>query len=266
MPNRKPIIDEEIVLYETQGHVAIITLNRPKARNAVSKAMREKITKAQKAAENDKNIRIVILTAAGTAFSAGTDLSEGYTAEDGTHFDYSVTDYKPLIDAISISKKTYIAAINGIVGGVSLSLVMACDLAIMSEDASMFSPFANIGLVPDGGTSWYLLQHLDYKRAYAAIIECGQISAQTCLDTGMVNKVVPASDLRDAAIAWGQRLSACSPLALQYSKEILRAASSMTRQQVALLESEYQNKCSNSEDSKNAIAAFFKKQTPVFKG
>jgi len=181
-------------------------------------------------------------------------------------FDNSVRDYKPLLDGIVKSDKIYLAAINGFAGGVALGMCLGADLAIMADDATVFSPFANVGLVPDGGASWDFLKAMGSKRAFAAIAECQRLDANTCLELGMVNKVVSAETLLESAQAWANELAERSPLSLKYTKKILRQAATLSREQTALLESEYQMKCANSEDSAMAIKAFVTKQKPVFKG
>lgn len=256
-----------LVTYETDGHVAVITLNRPEAMNAMNKALRAEMADAQKKAESDDNIRVVVLTGSGRAFSSGTDLKEGLggTPEHGL-FDNSIRDYKPLVDGVAKSKKIYIAAINGFAGGVALGLALGSDLAIMADDATIFSPFIGIGLVPDGGASWFYLHHLGYKRAFEAMAEGTRLDAQTCLDAGMVNKVVPAASLRDEAVSWAKTLSEKAPLALQSLKMIMREAATSSQEQTARLESEHQMIMANSEDSREGIMAFVQKRKAEFKG
>lgn len=257
--------EPSLVSYSTDGHVAIITLNRPEAMNAMNAKMRSEISDAQFQAEHDENVRIVVLTGSGNSFSAGTDLKEAASIE-GEAFDNSITDYKPLVDGITKSQKIYIAAINGITGGVSLGFALGADLAVMSDQATIFSPFSNIGLVPDGGASWFMLQHLGHKRAFAAIAECTRLDPQTCLNAGMVNKVVPHDTLQDETLAWAKSLAERAPLSLRYTKQLLHAAATIPREDAARLESEYQNKCARSEDSKTGIMAFVTKQKATFKG
>ncbi len=254
-----------IVSYDTNGHVATLRLNRPKAMNAFDAQMRAALGHAQAKAEADENIRVVVLTGSGRAFSAGTDLKEA-TQVKGRIFDNSVSDYKPLVDGVTKSQKIYLAAINGVAGGVALGLAMGADLAIMSDQATIFSPFANIGLVPDGGSSWFLLKHLGAKRAFAAIAECTHLDPQTCLDAGIVNKVVPHAQLDEAAATWAASLAQRAPLSLRYTKQLLRANATLSLEDSARLESEYQNMCLACEDANNAIMAFINKQPPVFKG
>lgn len=255
------------VAYSKEGHVATIRIDREKAMNAMDTATRAGIRAAQQMAEDDPEVRIVVLTGTGRAFTSGTDLKElvEFRTKHGM-FDISVRDYKPILDAITESDMIYIAAINGVAGGIGLSVALSCDLAIMGEGASCFAPFSNISLVPDGGLSWLLLQHMGSKRAFEAIAEAQHIAAKDCLEMGLVNRVVPDGDLAGAAAEWAASLAERAPLSLAYSKRILRAAHTQSHAQTALMESEYQNKCANSEDSGTAIAAFLTKQKPVFKG
>ncbi|WP_171006856.1 enoyl-CoA hydratase/isomerase family protein [Shimia litoralis] len=258
---------EPNVKYSVDGKVATIQLNRAKAMNAMNTEVRQEILTAQAKAEADDAVRVVILTGSGTSFTSGTDLKElGDFATRKGMFDISVRDYKPIIDAITQSPKIYIAAINGVAGGVGLSIALSTDLAVMGESATCFAPFSNIGLVPDGGLSWLLLQHMGSKRAFAAIAQADMIDAATCRELGLVNKVVPDEDLRAEAAEWAAMLAERAPLSLSYAKKIMRAAHTQSHEQIALMESEYQMKCANSEDSGNAISAFFTKQKPVFKG
>jgi len=259
--------DFETVTYTADDHVAVISLQRPDQMNAFDEDMRRDLATAQKLAETDENIRVVILTGSGRAFSAGTDLKEfaKMIAPSGI-FDNSIRDYKPLIDGIAQSDKIYIAAINGFAGGVALGLSLGADLAIMADDAKIFSPFANIGLVPDGGATWHLFQSMGYKRAFAAIAECERLDAQTCMEMGMVNKVVPASELQSAALTWAHNLAEKAPLSLRYTKKILRQVSTMSRAETARLESEYQMIVARSDDAKTAVKAFISKEKPTFKG
>jgi len=210
----------ETVSYETEEHVAIISLERPGDMNAFNAQMRADFAKAQQAAENDDNIRVIILTGSGRAFSAGTDLKEfnPSASTDGV-FDNSIRDYKPLLDGITRSPKIYIAAINGFAGGVALGLALGADLAVMGESAIVFSPFTDIGLVPDGGASFHLYHGLGYKRAFAAIAECTRVDAKTCFEMGMINKIVPNDKLMEETKAWAHSLSIRAPLALSYSKK-----------------------------------------------
>ncbi len=258
--------DETPLLYETDGAVAIITMNRPDALNAISAKMREEFAATFAKVEADDEIRTVVLTANGRAFSAGTNLMEDFLADREDVTDHIMRDYKPLIDAIGTSDKTYIAALNGLCGGVAIGFALNCDLAVMADDAFIFMPFANISLVPDGGSSWLFLDRLGYKRAFAAILEGERLDAQTCKEAGMVNKIVPAAEVKQTAIDWAHKLSQIAPLTLLHSKRLLREVVDMNFEQTVKREAEIQHICMSSEDFEEGVAAFSEKRKPVFKG
>jgi len=258
--------DTPHLTYETDGPVAIITLSRPDAMNAVSARMRTEIAWAQKQAEDDRDIRVIILTGEGRAFSAGTDLKEGTRQGNASVTEHILKDYKPLIDAIGDSGKIYMAAINGVCAGVSLGMALNCDLAIMAEEAFLFMPFANIGLIPDGGSSWLFLQQLGYKRAFSAIMEGTQLDGQFCLEHGLVNRVVPKANIRQTAIDWAKSLAEKAPLSATFTKQILRAGQDLSFDEAIKFEAECQHYCEISKDSQEGIQAFKDKRKPVFKG
>ena len=257
----------DLLSYETDGHVAVITLQRPEAMNAFNRELRAALRDAQAEAEADDAVRVVVLTGSGRAFSSGTDLKEGLGGDPASGlFDNSVRDYKPLVDGVAKSDKIYISAINGFAGGVALGLALGSDLAVMADDATIFSPFIGIGLVPDGGASWWFVHHLGYKRAFAAMAQGTRLDAKTCLEAGMVNRVVPAAELREASVAWAHELAAQAPLALQALKRIMRAATTETQENIARLESEHQMIMANTEDSREGIMSFVQKRKPEFRG
>ncbi|MGC6512128.1 MAG: enoyl-CoA hydratase/isomerase family protein [Parvibaculales bacterium] len=258
--------EETPLLFERDGPVGIITFNRPKALNAISGQMRTELAELYKEIEGDDSLRVIVLTANGRAFSAGTNLMEDFLKDRENVTDHIMQDYKPLIDAIGASDKTYICALNGLCAGVAIGFALNCDLAVMAEDAFIFMPFANISLVPDGGSSWLFLDRLGYKRAYAAILEGDRLDARTCLDAGMVNKVVPADQVRETAIAWGKKLAGLAPLSLTHTKRLLREAVDMSFDETVKREAEIQHICMSSEDHQEGVAAFSEKRAPVFKG
>ena len=258
---------EETVLYSEDEHVALIALNRPNAMNASSRQLRAELTAAMTAAEENANIRVVVFTGEGKGFSAGADLREPFNEHYDTITEHILADHKPIVDHIASSEKTYIAALNGATAGVAVAYALSCDLVIMAESAYIYSPFAAISLIPDGGTTWFLLRQLGYYRAYQMIVEGGRLSAAECLQYGFANKVAPDSEIREQALAWAQsRATKTAPLSLRYAKQALRYAQTASLEATTIREAELQHLCDASDDFREGVTAFFEKRPPVFKG
>ncbi len=260
-------MSETTVLYSEDGHVATISLNRPEAMNASSRKLRAELNSAMTEAETNENIRVVVLTGEGRGFSAGADLTESFVDEHPTVTEHIIKDHKPLIDAIGDSQKTYLAALHGATAGVSIAYALNCDLVMMAEGGFIYSPFAAISLVPDGGVSWFLVKALGYRRAYEVGVEGARLTSAECLSAGLVNRVVPDADLRIEAANWAAHLANdVAPLSLKYAKQAMRAAQNGTLADVQLVEAELQQLCVVSQDSQEGIAAFLQKRKPAFKG
>jgi len=255
----------ESITCDQENGVATITLNRPEAMNAISQNMRRELKQAIDTAEEDKGVRVVVIRAQGRGFSSGTDLSEGLAGYD-TIDDQIQAEYKPVLLAIAGSSKPYIASIHGACAGIGAALAMTCDLAVMADDAFIYLAFAGLSLVPDGGMSHHLVNAMGYRRAYQAYIEAARIPAAECLEYGLANKVVPADSLIEATQAWAEKLAEGAPLAQKFGKQIMRRVHTSTLEETIDLESARQVDCSSSQDSANAIMAFFEKKKPTFSG
>lgn len=255
----------EVITYVVENRVATITLNRPQTMNAVSQKMRHELKAAIDASETNDDVRVVVLRAEGKGFTSGTDLTEGL-AGFKTIEDQIIEEYKPVIMGIAESSKPYIASINGACAGVGAGIALTCDLAVMADNAFLYVPFAGISLVPDGGMSHYLVEAMGYKRAYQAFLEAGRIKADECLQYGIINKVVEADKLVEATQAWAETLAEGAPLAQKFGKQIMRQVHTSTFEETLGREANLQNNCSTSQDSQNAVMAFFEKKKPVFVG
>ncbi|MGB1147893.1 MAG: enoyl-CoA hydratase/isomerase family protein [Alphaproteobacteria bacterium] len=256
----------ETIRTEVKGAVGIVTLNRPDSLNAFTGQMRKDFVAAAAEMENNPEVRAVILTGEGRAFSAGADLKETSGLRDKSVERVLVEEYKPGIMAITESNKPWIAAVSGPASGIGAAFAQACDLMIMGEGAYIYMAFAAIALVPDGGNSWQLVRQLGYRRAFQAIAEGQKIPAATCVDWGLANRMVADEALQEEALAWGAQMAAAAPLALRNVKKILRAAMESDLSSVINDEAVRQNECITSKDFAEGVGAFFQKRPPDFKG
>jgi len=255
--------DEDTVLVERKGAVALITLNRPKTRNAFNAGMRSRLLQAVEAVNADDNIRVCVLAGAGEGFCAGADLAEGIS---DSVTDQLETEYKPFLMAIAECSKVWISAVNGAAAGIGGALALTCDLVVMEEAASIYMAFAAIGLIPDGGATWQLLHGMGYHRAFETIVEGRRVAAHECERLGLANRVVPVGKASGEALSWAEELANGSPLAASAAKRVLRHVGRMRLQDAISLEAKVQQSLVETEDFRNAVAAFFDKRKPEFHG
>lgn len=254
---------------EREGAVARLIFNRPEKLNTFNTAMRQEFVTAARQLNLDKDIRVVVLTGAGRAFGAGADLSEN--PDDGLGDGAGVEDilnheYKPGVLAIANSPKPWIAAINGPCAGISYSYAMACDLIVMAENAFLYQPFAAIGLIPDGGSTWLLSRLIGHRRAFELMVLGEKLSAGQALDWGMINRVYSDQEFATRAGEFARDLASRSPLAIRHTKEALKAASTATLDEAISIEAAMQKFCIDSEDAANAVEAFITKRTASWNG
>lgn len=254
-----------IVVTERDGPVAVVTMNRPEARNAFNRAMARELREALTAVAADRDLRAVILTGAGGAFNAGADLKEGLPADRRVE-DFINAEFRPTLDLIAGMEKPVIAAVAGPAAGIGLSFALACDLVLMAEDAYLLSSFAAIGLIPDGGATWLLARRIGYHRAYQLCIESERVPAARCLELGLANRVVAAAELQPAARIWAAELAERAPLALARTKLAMRAALDLSFSEAIAREAQLQNACVASADAREGVAAFIQKRKPDFEG
>jgi 2-(1,2-epoxy-1,2-dihydrophenyl)acetyl-CoA isomerase len=255
-------VSERAVLIEYRDQVAIITLNRPQAYNACNTDIRSGMVDAVWEVANRTDIRVVVLTGSGKAFCAGADLRETFPNNVQIQLHQQ---YEPALMGLRRLNKVVIAAVNGVAAGIGCSFVAACDLAVMNEDAYMQLAFSKIALVPDGGITWDMVQALGYKRAYRLMIEASKISAQDCLQYGLINEVVK-TDALGYALDWAQRLCELSPVANVLTKRVARHAQEHDVHGTFAIESELQLIAGASADCAEGIAAFLEKRKAHYPG
>ena len=254
----------DIVKYQQQDGVAVITLNRPDAMNSFTSQLSFDLLDALEKAHHDESVRVIVLTGEGRCFSAGADLKSGF--EGRQVFGKLQSEYRPVMSAIVTMPKPVIAAVPGSAAGIGLSLALTCDLLLMADNAFLLSPFTTISLVPDGGLNWLLVRQLGYRRAFQLSVESERIDAERCVQLGLANKAVPAEELQDAAMEWATRLAKRAPMSLAATKKVMRHAMDHDWASSFNAEAELQQSLVGSEDNLEGVQAFFEKREPVFKG
>jgi len=256
---------DETVVYEQDGAVAIVTINRPDAMNSFDTTLRRELADALNRAGADGSVRAVVLTGTGRSFSAGADLKDG-VARQKTVEEVLQQEYRPGLEAIATMPKPVIAAVNGSAAGIGLSFALACDLLVIADNAFLLSPFTTISLVPDGGLNWLLVQQLGYRRAFQLSVESERIPAQRCVELGLANKIAPADRLREEAVEWARRLSERAPLSLAATKKMMRHAAAADWASTFDMEAALQNSLLASADCAEGVQAFFEKRKAEFHG
>lgn len=254
---------DDILLIRKDGPVATVVLNRPTVLNAFNTELRKALREAVVSLEADDAIRVVVIHGEGRGFCAGADLGAGVSADVTETLE---TEYKPFLTGIAESSKLWIASVHGSAAGIGGSLAMTCDLLVMAEDSSIYLAFAAIGLVPDGGATWHLFNAMGYRRALQTVLEGRKLPAAECLALGIANKVEPAHEVHGVAKAWAHELANRSPLAQKAAKRVLRKVGALSMAEAISLEAAEQGPLTRSEDFREAVAAFFRKEKPVFKG
>jgi 2-(1,2-epoxy-1,2-dihydrophenyl)acetyl-CoA isomerase len=253
----------DIVKYEQDGPVALITLHRPDAMNSFHTELRAALAYALEKAHEDDSVRVVVLTGEGRTFSAGADLKAGI------HRDVEEilqVEYRPIQEAIARMPKPVIAAVPGSAAGIGLSIALQCDLLVMADNAFLLSPFTTISLVPDGGLNWLLVHQLGYRRAFQLSVESERIPADRCVELGLANKAVPAEELMPAAMEWAAALAERAPLSMAATKKVMRFAAFTDWGEAFDMEAKFQGELLGSDDNKEGIQAFFDKRKPEFTG
>jgi 2-(1,2-epoxy-1,2-dihydrophenyl)acetyl-CoA isomerase len=259
------VSDERVILYDVDGAVARITLNRPNSLNAFDAQLRSQLTTALQRAAADDAVRAVILTGAGRAFSSGADLKAGMKDGAATRLQL-IEEYAPAVNAIAEMPKPVIAAVEGFVAGVGCAHVLASDLVVMADDAFFLLPFSSIALIPDGGLTWLLERRLGHRVAFELAADAQRVTAARCYELGLVNRVVPKGTVVSVASEWAGRLAAGPPLALAHTKRLLRECPALDLPQAQRREADAQAECIDSGDFREGVSAFFAKRPPQFTG
>jgi enoyl-CoA hydratase/carnithine racemase len=255
-----------ILLRETIGTIAVLTLNRPDARNSLSEAMIAELHAALNDIRDDKTIRALVIAANGPAFSAGHDMKE-LTARraDADHgrayFGMIMNACSAMMQAIVHLPKPVVAAVQGIATAAGCQLVASCDLAVASEAASFATPGVDIGLFCSTPMV-ALSRNVPRKQAMEMLLTGEAVSAHTARDIGLVNHVVPAGQERDAAIALAQKVALKSAYTVKLGKEAFYRQAEMSLAAAYRYTAEVMTENMMARDAEEGIGAFIEKREP----
>lgn len=250
---------------DVDGAVATLTLDRPAALNALTRAVKEGLLAALDAIAADRAIRAVILTGAGRAFCAGQDLAERAEPEAPPLEEELRERYNPIIARLRSMDQPVIAAVNGVAAGAGASLAFACDLRIAAPEARFVLAFGRIGLVPDSGATWLLPRLVGPARAAELALLGDAVGADDALRIGLVHRVVPAEALSTEARALADRLADSAPLALAMTKHALDRSWDIDLATALEDEARLQGVAGRTADHAEGLAAFREKRPPRFR-
>ena len=255
----------ETILYDKQDNIVTITLNRPDSLNSINRQLRRELGEAIEQFDGDGDAYVAIITGAGRAFCAGRDLkeramdnAEGIQARASA----SMTPESPYM--WPRTWKPLIAAVNGFALAGGWSIAQMCDLRLASEDAKLGITETKWSLMPPFGT--ILPKQVPLSAVLELVFTAEPITAQRAYDIGFLNKVTPADQLMDEAMAMARQIAANAPLAVQYFKELAYRGLNMSTQDISSLTYHMYDQLLTTEDSKEGPRAFAEKRKPRWQG
>lgn len=257
----------EMVLFDCANAVARITLNRPDKLNAFNNLMTSETQDALQRAAQDPDVRVVVLTGAGRGFSAGQDLEQVQARPDGwsiaEHLRYG---YNRLVTMMREMDKPVITAINGVAAGAGMSIALAGDIRLASDQSTFVPAFIKIGLVPDSGSTWLLAHLIGPTRAFQIMATGDKVSAPQALEWGMIHQVIPSAQFESSVTEWARRLADAPTRAIGLTKLALNLAMGSTLGEAMECEALLQEIASKTNDYGEGVAAFLEKRPPKFQG
>ena len=258
------------ILYETQDQIAVITFNRPEVLNVFRRSMFQTLLDLFEKIEKDDSIRVILLTGAGRAFSAGIDLDEVSHLFDGTmtmeQARAELNEMQELTRRMVNLPKPIISAINGVAVGVGAEVAIASDIRIASQMASFEFAEVKRGLFETNGVMHRLPRLIGMGRAAQVMLTGERISARSALDMGLITRVLPTEMLMREALEIARSLAANAPISMRLVKQVLHKSYDLDLESVMQLETEGTLECIASEDLKEGVTAFLEKRAPIYKG
>ena len=260
-------MEEPHALVERRGHVLIVTMNRPQARNALSRPMMELMRQAWDTVDSDPDIRVCVLTGAGGAFCAGADLKAMTSSHPGDRFqggDLDVSVIEPLLKGRRLSKPL-IAAVEGPAVAGGTEILQACDIRVAGASARFGVSEARWGLFPLGGSAVRLTRQIPYTVAADLLLTGRHITAAEALSIGLIGHVVPDGQALEAALEIAAAIAANGPVAVRAILRVIRETEGMAENEAFALEAKVGMAVFASEDAREGPRAFAEKRRPQFR-
>ncbi|MBO6565481.1 MAG: enoyl-CoA hydratase [Pseudomonadales bacterium] len=262
------------LLASLEDGVAVLTLNRPDARNAMSADMNGALQQMLSDFEVNPDVKVIVLTGAGKGFCAGGDVKGMASKGDGTVGDNTIDGaiHRQRLNQRATSGKLFkmpkptLASLPGAAAGAGLSLALACDMRIMASNAILTTAFAKVGFSGDYGGTYFMTQLVGSAKARELYYLSDRVSAEEALRLGLTNWLCEPEELQEKTLEIARRLASGPTVAYRYMKENLNRAMSGEVDECLDLEATHHVHCGQTEDHREAAQAFVEKREPVFKG
>jgi 2-(1,2-epoxy-1,2-dihydrophenyl)acetyl-CoA isomerase len=254
------------ILFEIRDQIAFITLNRPDKLNAFTREMALLLQNRLDECASLREVRAVLLTGAGKAFSAGQDLAEVVDPDGPGLTNILHEQLNPIVTRIRNLPKPVVAAVNGVAAGAGANIALCCDIVVAAQSASFIQAFSKIGLIPDSGGTYFLPRLIGWQKATAIAMLGDKISAAEAERIGMVYKVYDNEEFAGASRALTAVLAQLPTRALAFTKHAFNYSATNGLEAQLMLEDELQQKAAQTKDYTEGVRAFLEKRPARFNG